>query len=136
MESKLADNIDNNAIAQNVGSNTQQIFMPKNTPVHAPVAAVGANIQNGAPTLSVTVPEVGMLSGHISLFGYEISKMTLLILVIFVAIVSFYFYYNKKSNSNSSDSEESSKSDKKSKKNKKKSKSKVEDKESSAEESD
>ncbi len=134
MESKLADNIDNNAIAQNVGSNTQQIFMPKNTPVQAPVAAAGANIQNGAPTLSVTVPEVGMLSGHISLFGYEISKMTLLILVIFAAIVSLYFYFNKKSNSG--DSEDSSKSDKKSKKNKKKSKSKVEDKESSSEESD
>lgn len=133
MESKLADNIDNNAIAQNVGSNTQQIFMPKNTPVQAPVAAAGGNIQNGAPTLSVTVPEVGMLSGHISLFGYEISKMTLLILVIFVAIVSLYFYYNKKSNSG--DSEDSSKSDKKSKKKQKKSKSKVEDKESSSEES-
>ena len=134
MEAKLADNIDNNVIAQNVGTNTQQIFMPKNTPVQAPVAA-GTNIQNGQPTLSVTVPEVGMLSGHVSLLGYEISKMTLLIVLVFLAIVGIYFYYNKKSSS--TNNEEDSKTDKKkSKKSKKKSQPKVEDKESSSEESD
>lgn len=134
MEAKLADNIDNNVIAQNVGTTTQQIFMPKNTPVQAPVAA-GINIQNGQPTLSVTVPEVGMLSGHVSLFGYEVSKMTLLIVLVFLAIVGIYFYYNKKSSS--TDNEEDCKTDKKkSKKSKKKSQPKVEDKESSSEESD
>ncbi len=126
MESKLADNIDNNIIAQNLGTN--QIFLPKNSVPSIPNGAPNVNLPEvnaQAPvqtTLNQPTPaSVPVISGnnYINLFGLELSKTTLYIILAFLALVAIYIYYTK-----------SSKNDKK--KSKKKSK-KVKDNESSEE---
>ena len=139
MESKLGDNIDNNAIAQNLGTN--QIFLSKNSVnTSAPAAPQPVAGSSGdvvvAPAgsgLSAEAP-VSSLS-YFNLFGYEISKTTVYIAIAFLVLVGVYYYYVKSKSQPEEPKSDKKKSVKKTKKSKK-SKTEDEDKESSSEESD
>jgi len=101
MESKIGDNIDNNMIAQNLGTN--QIFLPKNSvpsipvtqPVAQPVAQLVAQSQNIAPVQTQTPVATPVLNNYFNIFGVEISKNTLYIIIVFLILVSVYYYYFK-----------------------------------------
>lgn len=139
MESKLGDNIDNNVIAQNLGTN--QIFLPKNsanTGNTAPQPVAGSNGDVAVPPagagLSAEPPAINV--SYFNLFGYEISKTTLYIAIAFLVLVGVYYYYVKSKSKPEEPKSESQKKSKKLKKSKKSRESKDEDKESSSEESE
>ncbi len=119
MESKLGDNIDNNVIAQNLGTN--QIFLPKNSvqaipttqaaevklnpiPENQPVANQAAPVN----TLSV-VPVTG---GYYNIFGVELSKNTVYIILVFLLLIGVYCYF-KYSKNTKTDKKKSKKKSKK-----------------------
>ena len=134
MESKLGDNIDNNVIAQNVGTN--QIFLPKNsapaigaqTTGNVPVV-VNATVPSGNTQLSVQAPSP-VSSSYFNLFGVEVSKTTIYIAIVFLLLVGVYYYYTKNNTKVSEDKE-----DDKKKKKKKDKKSKDDSKTTTSEES-
>lgn len=149
MESRLADNIDNNLIAQNVGNN--QLFLPKNqgilhsgpqqlvsnvgtNQIFLPKNSVPSQLNSGIPNVINNSPQIQGIeitpNTYYKLFGFEISKSTMYIAIVFILLVSIYYYYTK----NNTKISESKENDKKKKKKKDK-KNKDEDKSSTSEES-
>jgi hypothetical protein len=119
MESKLGDNIDNNAIAQNLGTN--QIFLPKNSVQAIPqtnndVAKLNtvpenATVANNQP---VPVQSVVPVGNYYNIFGVELSKTTLYVILAFLVLVGVYCYF-KYSKSTKTDKKKSKKKSKKAK---------------------
>jgi len=141
MESKLGDNLNNNAIAQSLasGSNTNNdIFLPKNSVPSIPVNQVPQPVANSAQPVGVSVPTqltnapvTNVVSDNFySLFGYEVPKKTMYLLVGFVVLVAVYLYYTKMSKSKASDEDNSDKEKPSKEKEKKKDKEKSDDKKS------
>ena len=106
MESKIGDNIDNNMIAQNLGTN--QIFLPKNSMPSIPLAQPPVQqvsqqaAQNNVPVQTavpvqtpVATNQLPVSNNYFNIFGIELSKNTLYIIVAFLILVCVYYYYFK-----------------------------------------